>query len=75
MAHCEAHPNCNSFMYGGRNEEETDLCEIAEETEGTNSWGTNFRFCARQGIFNDYLYKLLVSVTKIKNKLMCFLIK
>jgi hypothetical protein len=46
---CEANPNCNSFMYGGLDTNQNDLCEIAAETTGTNSWGTNFRFCAKQG--------------------------
>jgi len=47
-AKCEAHPKCNSFMYGGKDENQTDKCELAEETAGTNSWGTNFRFCTKQ---------------------------
>merc|ERR1712038_1293489 len=52
-ANCEAHPKCNSFMYGGKDENQTDKCELAEETAGTNSWGTNFRFCTKQVVCED----------------------
>merc|ERR1712141_324378 len=58
-AKCEAHPKCNSFMYGRKDEkyeknaEQTDKCELAEETAGTNSWGTNFRFCTKQVVCED----------------------
>ena len=44
---CEANPNCNSFMYGGIDANQNDLCKIAEEFTGPNSWGTNFRRCAK----------------------------
>lgn len=43
---CNANPSCNSFMYGGGSISDT-LCEIAAETEGTNNWGSYYRFCTR----------------------------
>ena len=60
MALCEANPRCNSFMYGGVDEFQTDKCELAEETAGTNSWGTNFRFCTRESMTNYSLHNSLV---------------
>ena len=46
---CEANPSCNSFMYGGVDTNQNDLCKIAAETFVTTNWGTNWRFCTKQG--------------------------
>ena len=55
-AQCEGNPDCNSFMYGGFSSTQNDLCEIAAETVGTNSWGTNLLFCTKQGNNSPFYY-------------------
>ena len=42
-AKCANNNQCVAFMY----EDRTYLCELANTRKPNYSWGTNFRFCAR----------------------------
>jgi hypothetical protein len=47
---CEANGECVAFMYGGSAADmQKNRCELSRFTEPNNSWGDNWRFCAKDG--------------------------